>query len=66
MYTAPGVGSSETNIWSVPGEYEVKAQAKDIYDYESSWPDSLIISMPRNHENWFMNWFFNFILKVCK
>ena len=32
--------------WSDKGDYEIKVKAKDELGYESSWSDSLPISMP--------------------
>jgi len=39
---------SESHIWDVQGTYPIKVKAKDIYDEESVWSDSLEISMPKN------------------
>ena len=36
----------EKNSWSDKGDYEIKVKAKDELGYESSWSDSLPISMP--------------------
>jgi hypothetical protein len=33
--------------WENEGNYEIKVKAKDIYGSESSWSDSLVVSMPR-------------------
>lgn len=45
MFTASGVGNFETNNWSVPGLYEVKAQAKDIYGAISNWSSPLLVTI---------------------
>jgi PKD domain-containing protein len=42
-YTGSGIGNTETNIWSVPGTYQVKVQAKDIPGAISSWSDPLTV-----------------------
>jgi len=34
-----------TNSWSDPETYDVKVKAKDIYDHESDWSESLIITV---------------------
>ena len=44
-YTGSGVGNWETNIWSVPGTYQVKAQAKDIPGAISSWSNPLTVTI---------------------
>lgn len=39
---------SWTHVWKEEGEYEIKVKAKDEYEVESDWSDTLIISMPKN------------------
>jgi len=29
-------------------EYSIRVKAKDVYDYETAWSDSFIVTMPRN------------------
>jgi hypothetical protein len=36
------------HVWTVKGDYEIRAKAKDTNDAESEWSDPLKISMPRN------------------
>jgi len=40
-----GVEVSENHIWTVPGIYEVKVKAKDIFEEESSWSDILEVTI---------------------
>jgi len=42
-YTGSGIGNTKINIWSVPGTYQVKVQAKDIPGAISSWSDPLTV-----------------------
>jgi len=44
-YTGPGIGNSVNNIWSVPGTYQVKAQAKDILGATSEWSSPLLVTI---------------------
>jgi len=37
-----------THIWNVEGDYEIRVKAKDTFDAESEWSDSLSVSMPKN------------------
>ena len=43
-----GETASAKHVWTVKGDYEIKVKAKDVYDAESEWSDSLPISMPKN------------------
>jgi hypothetical protein len=38
-----GVTVNASHIWSVGGDYEIKAKSKDIYNNESDWTDPLTI-----------------------
>jgi hypothetical protein len=42
-------GSGDTcetiNVWESPGQYHVKAKAKDVNGYESDWSDSLVVTI---------------------
>jgi outer membrane protein assembly factor BamB len=38
-----GVPVTETNNWSTAGTYNVKVKAKDIWDFESSWSNALVV-----------------------
>jgi hypothetical protein len=38
-----------SHIWNEKGYYKIKVKAKDIYDTESEWSDSLSVSMPKNN-----------------
>lgn len=51
MYTASGVGNSETNIWSVPGTYQVMAQAKDLHGSTSGWSVPLLVTISSGVNN---------------
>jgi hypothetical protein len=46
-YNSGNEGSASYN-WSVPGNYEIKVKAKDVYDFESDWSDPLPLIMPKN------------------
>jgi hypothetical protein len=37
-----------SHIWEKNGKYHIKVKAKDIYDYESLWSDTLKINVPKN------------------
>lgn len=37
----------ESHIWANKGVYNVKVKAKDIYGIESTWSDSLSVTMPK-------------------
>jgi hypothetical protein len=39
-----------SNNWTEEGTYEIKVKAKDIFNLESEWSDSLHISVPRNNQ----------------
>jgi len=39
----------ESHIWNTMGSYSVKVKAKDVYNAESVWSDSLPIKMPKIH-----------------
>jgi len=39
---------TESHMWDIQGTYPIKVKAKDNYDEESAWSDSLSISMPKN------------------
>ena len=51
IYTASGIGNSVNNIWSVPGEYQVKAQAKDLHGATSEWSSPLIVTITSGENN---------------
>jgi hypothetical protein len=36
------------HAWANDGKYSIKVKAKDIFDNESVWSDSLTVSMPKN------------------
>jgi len=36
------------HTWSATGKYEIRVKAKDIFDAESEWSDSLWVTMPKN------------------
>jgi hypothetical protein len=44
-YTASGVGQTVYNTWSEPGTYQVRAQAKDEKNAESSWSSPLTVKI---------------------
>jgi hypothetical protein len=46
-YNSGNEGSASYN-WSVPGNYNIKVKAKDVYDFESDWSDPLPLIMPKN------------------
>jgi hypothetical protein len=51
-----------TYYWESQGNYEIKVKAKDIYESESDWSDSLVVSMPKNKSiTHFKPCFFRFI-----
>ena len=37
-----------SHIWKKSGKYEIKVKAIDINNYESEWPDSLLVNVPRD------------------
>lgn len=37
-----------SHVWTAEGSYSIKVKAKDEYDVESDWSDSLSISMPKS------------------
>ncbi len=41
-----GITCEASHTWSEEGSYSIRAKAKDIYDTESDWSDSLPITMP--------------------
>jgi hypothetical protein len=41
-----GTTGSANHIWAAKGNFNIKVKAKDIYDAESNWSDSLPIKMP--------------------
>jgi len=43
--------------WSEQNAYDIKVKARDIYDFESDWSESLHITMPKNKS--FNHFFFN-------
>jgi hypothetical protein len=51
MYTAPGIGNSADNIWSVAGTYQVKAQAKDLHGSTSDWSSPLVVVISSGGNN---------------
>jgi hypothetical protein len=57
---ASGVNVSAIHKWTTKGSYQIKVKAKDIYDAESEWSDSLEISMPKSN-NYFNSFFIRLI-----
>jgi len=51
MYTASGIGNTVENIWTSPGSYNVKAQAKDLYGSISEWSLSLTVMISSGENN---------------
>jgi hypothetical protein len=51
MHTASGIGNSIDNIWTTPGSYNVKAQAKDLHGMLSEWslPLNVVITSGENN-----------------
>jgi probable HAF family extracellular repeat protein len=49
-----------TYKWREEGTYDVKVKAKDIYDWESNWSDTLEVNIPRNRllYHLFLIWIF--------
>ncbi|MCX6665895.1 MAG: PQQ-binding-like beta-propeller repeat protein [Euryarchaeota archaeon] len=41
-----GATLSATHMWTLPGSYDIKVKAKDIYDAESEWSHPLEITIP--------------------
>jgi len=51
-----------TYYWGSQGNYEIKVKARDIYESESDWSDSLVVSMPKNKSLNVLNpWIFRLI-----
>jgi hypothetical protein len=40
--------ASVSHIWMDRGDYQIRVKAKDFYDFESEWSESLGVSMPKN------------------
>jgi subtilisin family serine protease len=45
---ASGSIGTASHTWTVDGNYDIKVKAKDIFDHESVWSESLSITMPRS------------------
>jgi hypothetical protein len=44
-----GEECSESHVWTEEGTFEIKVKSKDIYDVESDWSDSLVLTMPKSN-----------------
>ncbi len=42
-----GVECNVIHSWNQQGIYEIKVKAKDVYNFESEWSDSISVSMPK-------------------
>jgi hypothetical protein len=51
MYTASGIGNTVHNIWTVPGTYNVIAQARDLHGAISEWSLPLLVSISSGENN---------------